>query len=287
MKLTTFCFSPTGTSRKNMMAVVKGLGMSNVTHCDYTYYNIESGEDLDRQLSSDDLALFSVPVYGGLVAPTALQRMDKVKGNRTPAILMVTYGNRDFEKALIQLEEFVRKRGFLPVAAAAMVGEHSYSNSRFPIAAGRPDAKDLASATEFGQRLRREKLSPLGFLDIGNVDLPLTISTKRMSKVKTPLLNMLRFVWFVLGYRRKQKGNPVKLYPSASPDACSHCGVCVGLCPTRAIALGSEEVTDATRCIRCCACVKGCPTEARTFESPFAKSLSENFQMRREPLYIL
>ncbi len=280
MKLTTFCFSPTGTSRKNMMAVVKGLHMENVTHYDYTYYNMESGGGLDKHLSSDDLALFSVPVYGGKVAPTALERIGQVRGEDTPAILLVTYGNRNFEQVLVQLADFVRERGFRPIAAAALVGEHSYSNAKYPIAIGRPDAADLASAEGFGKRI----VTKLGETDKETWDIDIA---NNMPGLETPEASLQAFVAFVQEYARQQQANPVKAYPAASPEACSHCGECVALCPTQAIAVGSEEVTDAARCIRCCACVKGCPTGARTFDSPFAKPLSENFQMRREPLYLL
>ena len=108
-----------------------------------------------------------------------------------------------------------------------------------------------------------------------------------MPQLETPEASLQAFVAFVQEYTRQQQANPVKAYPAAAPEACSHCGVCVELCPTQAIVVGCEEVTDATRCIRCCACVKGCPTGVRTFDSPFAKPLSENFQMRREPLYLL
>ena len=274
-KITTFCFSPTGTSRKNLLAVLSGLKEMECQHVDVTYDNPSQM----KTLKGEDLAIFSVPVYGGHVPPVALQRLDKVRGEVTPAILLVTYGNRDYEKALNQLEDFVRERGFIPVAAAAMIGEHSYSNAQNPIAVGRPDAADLASAQEFGAKLCEEKLS-------GCVDSPREISTRQMPKVKTPWQNMLRFVWFVLGYQRQQKKNPVKIYPFAPADQCTHCGNCVGLCPTQAIAVGKEEVTDPARCIRCCACVKGCPSGVRTFDSPFAAPLSKNFQMRRELLYI-
>ena len=257
------------------MAVLSGLKEMECQHVDVTYDNPSQM----KTLKGEDLAIFSVPVYGGHVPPVALQRLDKVRGEVTPAILLVTYGNRDYEKALNQLEDFVRERGFIPVAAAAMIGEHSYSNAQNPIAVGRPDAADLASAQEFGAKLWEEKLS-------GCVDSPREISTRQMPKVKTPWQNMLRFVWFVLGYQRQQKKNPVKIYPFAPADQCTHCGNCVGLCPTQAIAVGKEEVTDPARCIRCCACVKGCPSGVRTFDSPFAAPLSKNFQMRRELLYI-
>ncbi len=280
MQLTTYCFSPTGTSRKNMMAVVKGLNPDETTHNDYTYHNVNQGVELSKVHSSDDLALFSVPVYGGKVAPTALERMEQVRGECTPAILLVTYGNRNFEQVLVQLDEFVRERGFRPIAGAALVGEHSYSNAQYPIAVGRPDATDLASAEEFGKQIANK----LKNTDKETWDIDIA---NNMPCLETPEASLQAFRHFVQEYTRRQQENPIKVYPSASKELCTHCGVCLELCPTQAIAIGSEEVTDATRCIRCCACVKGCPSGARTFLSPFAKPLSENFQMRRKPLYLL
>lgn len=276
MKLTTCCFSPTGTSRKNMQAVVEGLKMDDVQHLDYTYNNTPQSQSF----ASTDLVLFSAPVYGGKVPPTALQRMEQVRGEDTPAILLVTYGNRNFEQALVHLADFVRERGFRPIAAAALIGEHSYSHAQYPIAVGRPDAADLASAEEFGRRV----VAKLQQTDEQAWDIDLA---RDMPHLETPEASLQAFRLFVQEYTRQQQENPVKVFPAALPGACSHCGVCVDLCPVQAIAVGGEEVSDASRCIRCCACVKGCPTGARTFNSPFAKPLSENFQMRREPLYLL
>lgn len=275
-KIVTFCFSPTGTSRKNMMAIVSGMTSPECRHIDFT--NLTPEDVL--MVSPDDVAIFSVPVYGGKVAPIALQRMDKVSGNMTPAILIVTYGNRNFEQALTQLEEFVRARGFLPIGGAAMVGEHSYSNAQYPIAVGRPDVKDLTSAKEFGRRIA-DKLKD-GKKETWEIDI-----VNNMPRLDTPEASLQAFRLFVQEYTQQQQVNSVKVYPSATAEVCNHCGECVTLCPTQAIALGSEEMTDTTRCIRCCACVKGCQSGARTFISPFAKPLAENFQMRREPLYLL
>lgn len=277
MKLTTYCFSPTGTSRQNMMAVVKGLGIEDVAHRDLTLCDSDSFSFTLH--SSLDVVIFSAPVYGGKVAPTALARMEQVRGEDTPAILLVTYGNRNFEQALAQLADFVCERGFRPIASAALVGEHSYSNATYPIAVGRPDATDLASAEEFGKRIATKLNIQEGVRQI-NV-------AEEMPHLETPESSLLAFRAFVQEYTRQQQENPVKAYPSASKEACTHCGKCVTLCPTQAITLGKEEVSDPMRCIRCCACVKGCPSGARTFLSPFARPLSENFQIRREPLYLL
>ncbi|MBR5803460.1 MAG: 4Fe-4S binding protein [Bacteroidaceae bacterium] len=275
-KIVTFCFSPTGTSRKNMMAVVSGMTPIEYKHIDFTYKTPEDG----LMVSREDVAIFSVPVYGGKVAPIALQRMDKVKGNMTPAVLIVTYGNRNFEQALVQLEEFVSARGFLPIAGAALIGEHSYSNAQYPIAIGRPDTKDLDSARKFGEKVMNK-------IQTGEISCKHSIDiAKNMSALETPETALLAFRTFIQEYTRQQQENPMKVYPSATAEVCSHCGMCVDVCPTQAIIIGHEEVTDTSRCIRCCACVKGCPSGARTFVSPFARPLFENFQMRREPLYI-
>ena len=277
MKLTTYCFSPTGTSRRNMMAVVKGLGIGDVVHRDMTLCDSDSFSFTPH--TSLDVVIFSAPVYGGKVAPTALARMEQVRGEDTPAILLVTYGNRNFEQALAQLADFVSERGFRPIAAAALVGEHSYSNATYPIAVGRPDAADLASAEEFGKRIAAKLNTQEGVRQI-NV-------AEEMPRLETPEASLQAFRTFVQEYTRQQQENPVKVYPSAPNEGCTHCGECVALCPTQAITFGHEELTDATLCIRCCACVKGCPSGARIFLSPFAKPLSENFQIRREPLYLL
>ena len=47
----------------------------------------------------------------------------------------------------------MRDKGFTVIAAAAFVAEHSFSSASHPIASGRPDAADLRTAQEYGQKL--------------------------------------------------------------------------------------------------------------------------------------
>lgn len=228
-------------------------------------------------LPADAAAVFAVPVYGGRVAPAALERLREIRGEGTPAVVLAVYGNRAFGTAVAQLAAFVAERGFVPVAAGAFVGEHSYSTPGTPIAEGRPDAQDLAEAAAFGARIGQK----LAHGETGPID------AAKLREPHTPLLSKLRFIRFVLGYRRRQKRNPIALLPAGDAARCTQCGRCVALCPTQAIARGDELHTDPARCIRCCACVKGCAFGARTFETPFAAVLSRNFARRKPPVTLM
>ena len=72
---------------------------------------------------------------------TAMERIRMFKGNATPVIPVVVYGNRDYEDALKELSDALSAQGFVPVSAGAFIGEHSYSRKDMPIAAGRPDKR--------------------------------------------------------------------------------------------------------------------------------------------------
>ena len=275
----TVVFSPTGTSRKIAAAVAQGAarhgGSSNAAAGADAGTNAAAGSaakafttiDLTHAagksvtLPADAAAVFAVPVYGGRVAPAALERLREIRGEGTPAVVLAVYGNR----------------AFVPVAAGAFVGEHSYSTPGTPIAEGRPDAQDLAEATAFGARIGQK-------LAQGETR---PIDAAKLREPHTPLLSKLRFIRFVLGYRRRQKRNPVALLPAGDATRCTQCGRCVALCPTQAIARGDELHTDPARCIRCCACVKGCAFGARTFETPFAAVLSRNFARRKPPVTLM
>ena len=104
------------------------------------------------------LAVIVVPVYGGHVAPLAMERLENIRGLDTPTVLVVVYGNRAYEKALMELDAFAIPHGMKVIAGATFIGEHSYSTDKCPIADGRPNESDLNYAEDFGRKIM-EKIS--------------------------------------------------------------------------------------------------------------------------------
>lgn len=264
-------FSPTRTSWRIGEAIARGTSYENVRVLDLTYET----EETPIEVSAETLLVVAVPVYGGKVAPPALKRMSGLKLSGTPVVLVALYGNRAYEQALVELEGFITGKGGQIVAAGAFVGEHSYSVKVHPVAAGRPDVRDLEVAEAFGRNIRL-KLDKEPVETVNTADLP----DKAMATEE-----MLRFRGDVQAALKG--GAVVPQTPSVDEALCNHCGTCVSQCPTQAIVEGEETMTIADRCIRCCACVKVCPQQARTFDTPFSALLSKHFGEQKENKILL
>jgi len=113
---------------------------------------------------NDGLTIIGAPVYAGRVAPVAAERIRQFKADGIPAVLVVIYGNREFEDALRELKDLAIEVGFRPIAGGAFIGEHSYADSKFSIARQRPDQKDLKKCSEFGA-LIKEKIQQVDSID--------------------------------------------------------------------------------------------------------------------------
>lgn len=267
-------FSPTCTSKQVGKAIVRGTGISSVVEMDLTLKAAT-----DREIPANTLAVIAVPVYGGHVAPLALERMKDLHSDGAPAVIVVVYGNRAYEKALTDLDAFVTERGFKVIAGATFVGEHSFSNDKYPVAAGRPDADDLEYAALFGEKIRTKIAAATDMEKLYGVDV------SRIQRPRQPFFPLLRFLRKVVKLRKS--GVPTPVTPKVDAERCTHCGYCATHCPTGAILKGDECNTIAEKCIRCCACVKGCPQKARTYDTPFVVLLADCFKRQKEDRIII
>lgn len=271
-KINIVYFSPTHTSAKVAKAIAKGFGNIESEVFDAT------GKEVSLKAGKGSLTIVAVPVYGGHIAITARHRLEALEGNGTPVVPVVVYGNRAYEEALKELATLLEKKGFVPIAGATFIGEHSYSTDKKPIAKGRPDNNDLAFAENFGEALYA-KTNKLSNAESGKVDVA------KIRKPYQPFFKLIGFVFNVLRLRRS--GKPMPVTPVTDEKLCKHCGACVAACPVAAIENDKEEITNASRCIRCCACVKSCPHKARTFDTPFADLLTKYFSRQKENCTIL
>ncbi|GAB6035949.1 4Fe-4S binding protein [Fundidesulfovibrio butyratiphilus] len=234
-------FSPTKTTQKVLDGIARGLGFSSVEHVDLTDPEAARKEYAPIR---GELAVLATPVYGGRVPGIAAARLQRLQGENAPAVVVVVYGNRAYEDALLELRDLARASGFKPVAAAAFIAQHSYSSDATPVAVGRPDAGDMSLAEAFGKNVAA-KLQGLQDLDAAE-----TIAVPGNFPYK------------------ERKVMPV-VAPVTYEETCTKCGECVPVCPTEAVTCDDDGVkTDATLCIRCMACVRACPTGARVMEAP-------------------
>lgn len=199
-------FSPTGYTREIVQHVAETFDESARLH-DLASY--ERG-CLEYSFDAQDLVVVGIPVYGGRVPALAIERMQNLKGNRTPAIIIATFGNRDYEDALLELKNTLEKARFVVVGAAALVTEHSIVHA---VGRGRPDAKDKKQLEEFLTQMQQKMEQ-----------------TEAEQFVAVPVKGNYPY--------RKYNGIPLK--PKVNKN-CVNCGFCARECPANAIPLNNPK----------------------------------------------
>ncbi|MEG0771423.1 MAG: EFR1 family ferrodoxin [Clostridia bacterium] len=253
LKVSSVVFSPTGATEKTCQTIAKGLPYKNEV------FDITPLEARKKSLTFDknQLVIIGVPVYGGRVPAPAALTISKMKGDHTPAVLIATYGNRDYDDTLLELKSIITKNGFTVVAAATFVTEHSIMHS---VAPGRPDLRDMEKMQDLASLLR-EKLQK--YTDI-----------TKMPEV------------FVKGNLPFKTYAGIPLKPQTS-KLCNRCGECAKGCPVGAISKSDPRKTNKELCISCMRCVKVCPSKARSVNklllSVAESSFHKKYNTRRYP----
>lgn len=255
-------FSPTGTSKKVVQAIGQELGVLQVEEFDLTPAVYP---DLECKDFEDELTIIGVPVYKGRLPIDFVTRLKRIKTKNAPIVLLAIYGNREFDDALLELKDLSVELGFLPIAAAAFIGEHSYSTDSTPLAKDRPDEADLSKAKQFAKEI------------VAKIQNNEGVASEELSVPGN--------------YPYKIPPNAPVIAPRTIPENCNLCGICSDVCPVGIIEVGKAVITDAEACIWCCACVKACPDNARVFDDPIILNvrtkLTNICKSRKEPEFFI
>ncbi len=266
-KISSLYFSGTGTTKKVVLSLVKSLAskVEKAIETENIDFSLPEARKQILSFAEEDLVIVGVPVYAGRVPNILLKYLNSLKGNGAQAIAVVVYGNRNFDDALIELTDSLTDNRFKVLAAAAFIGEHSFSKI---LAKGRPDANDLKKVENFAGDIF-DKMT--GKTDFSN----LLISGQKPYRSY---------------YQPKDRhGNRFDfrlITPLTNKDVCIDCKLCAEICPVGSVSYGDTSVLNGI-CIKCCACIKGCPVGAKYFDDEnylkHQHELEEIYTERREP----
>lgn len=241
-------FSPAYSTRKIIRLIGESISQS------FTEYDITQGLDSDLFFTENDFVVFAMPVYAGRIPYYAAKYLEKVKGDNTLASVVCVYGNRDYDDALLELQDVAEQNGFNVISGAALIARHSIFPS---VAENRPDTRDLGIIKEF-------------------TDKTVVILNDKETRHKVD----------IRGNRPYRVPGKVPFVPKANKK-CNSCGTCVKPCPTEAIPKENPKMTDKKLCISCARCINVCPQNARQFGGLVYKIANSQFRSkyanRREP----
>lgn len=226
-------FSPTGTTRRVIMEISRHIGLKSVSF-DFSVYKTKKPV---LKFAENDFVLFAAPVYAGRVPALFSEYLENITGKNTPAAVIVTYGCREYEDALLEMKTIAESRGFKVIGAAAFPTEHSIVPT---IGARRPNKEDMKVIGEFGVELNRRIKNEQ---DPGQVQIQ------------------------VPGNFPYRKYSPAPFTPKTDSTRCTECGSCAKVCPAAAISLKDPKKTDHKKCISCMKCIRVCKQYARSVSS--------------------
>lgn len=247
-------FSASGVTRKCLQKIAEGIG-SEANDYDLTSFQARRQK---YEFTNEDLVLIGMPVFRGRIPTIADEFFAAVTANGTPAVFVVSYGNVYYDNALLELKDRSEEKGFVGIAAAAVIGEHSSSNL---IATGRPDRQDQIKLLDFGRQIRTKLNMPVEWQEL---------------QVKG---------------ERPYGQDIVNRTTPATNDNCDDCGICAEVCPTLAINPDDVKQVEVNKCIGCRRCIHLCPQRAKYVDDPhsqkFIASLIERAAARKEPDFFI
>ncbi len=249
MRITGLFFSPTGNTKSIVSFLVdtiydnrlEMLGTENLNGSRYLDITLPSSREDIPFFEPDEVLVIGFPVYAGRVPNLMLSYLSSLKAEGTLCVPLVCYGNRAFDDSLVELCDIMTENGFRVVAAAALVGQHSFSET---LAKGRPDIDDFQEIRNFVSHISFE----------GKSDLAVPGRSKEDRAYYKPLSPSGESI------------NILKVQPRTL-DTCTGCGECSRYCPLGSISkLDSKQMIG--KCMKCNSCIKACPVGAKVFDDP-------------------
>ena len=249
-KVKVIYFSPTGTTKRIIKNVIKGIESKEVYYFDLTKENrISKTENIDT--SKDDLIILGAPVYGGFLYKEFRNYIKSIDFNNKAVAIVLLYGNATIMFSKREIISIVKKNNGNVVGYGEFIGEHSYSTKELPVAINKPNLEDINMAISFGKAIREELKN--------NIE-------------KNKSLSLFdRFIGKVADIKPVHTGRRIFTIPKTDYELCDNCGLCIKKCPKACI--DNNIVTDKNTCIVCMACVKSCHNNARISKAknPFIK----------------
>lgn len=236
-------FSPVCHTRRISQLICKELA-KNLGISKQAEYDITKPTSHTVEIGASNLVILAVPVFGGRVPKLAIKHLRSFRGEGTPAILVVSYGNRAFEDALLELKDVAAELDFRPLAAAACIAEHTIVPS---IAFGRPDDADIQSISDFSDSVSK------------------LLSTSKLCNLPD----------IVLPGNRPYKEYSQMTLPQHVDENCVKCGKCANECPASAISASDPSQMNINKCFCCMRCINICPMQARHPDKAFINSVFE------------
>ncbi len=238
MKVHLVYFSPSGTTKKTLVNIAKGLSGMDVEHIDLLP---SANRKKTYVFGPDDLV-----ILGSATAGTVMGHPDEffgcLQGNNTPLVAVGVCGGTTIGITMKMMKKRTEQKGFKVAAMGVFIGQYSCIPG---VGVGRPNADDAAMQEQFGKDIYTKV--------VVNRDYELHDAVPET--IHNPA---------VLG--TEDNGEyilPREFKEKTVSDDCILCKTCEQSCPVDAIDI-ERRYFDLDKCVACWACITRCPVQAIT-----------------------